>query len=208
MLLPENAVNIDKILRSLKSRPFNKADMLKLEKAEKAIKARKPRHQRETDEVDFKEWYSLPSRAEWKIGWVDSYDAKLSSRAKDKIMSDYARSKAFDYICCNKDDYKKNDWVLSFFVTKDGAVGLNWLYVDFIIRITKDEEQIGFTDYIYQAVQVLTSLHYPSPPFKINRPFKTAFKLATKEYGISKIKGTKTTKPHSKLLDLINKRLK
>jgi hypothetical protein len=76
------------------------------------------------------------------------------------------------------------------------------------VRVSSRDKDAYFADFPYQAIQPNTARHYPSPPFRVTGNFKKAFKQATFDYGVEKIKNMRTTNPPPKLLKMIADGLK
>ena len=92
VLLPPSSICIDDVICGLKSRPFNNKDMHNLEREDRKLKARRQCYRGKIERVSFKEWYELPARAEWKLGWwkTRSY---ASRNAKEKAKAEFNMSK-------------------------------------------------------------------------------------------------------------------
>lgn len=209
VVLPHNVIDIDSIISYLKPRRFNKADMDKLEEAHRKLPPRlRPRKTKE-DKLKYLDWYALPARAEWRLGWWDD-EGRLATRAIEILQRDYGKNTAEDFIGCRKKDFKESDCVLTFRLTKrDTSISsLDWMYVDRIVPVNRSDKGAYYKDYPYQAIQAWTARHYSPPAFIITTSFGEAFREAILDYGVKKIRNLRSTRPPRKLLDMIEQRLK
>ena len=206
VLLPNGALDIDKVLASLKTRPFNKADIDKLEMAHRELAKQQPRGEKKTDRVDYTEWFTLPARSEWKLIELEDY-VDSCQEAKAIVQRDFNKRSPEDGITCRKNDYKNGDWVLYFRLLDTEISELTWMSVDFIAKINPKEE-IFERDFPYQAIQAWSLRHYPPPPFNITKDFNTAFKAAVLAYGKKRLERRRTTRPPEQLLELIAEKMK
>lgn len=110
-------------------------------------------------------------------------------------------------IGARKEDYCKHEWVLTFQLEGNRVWEFWWLCVDFVAHVSRGEKKAFDRDYPYQAVQVHPPIRYPPPPFKIDRPFITAFKQAVVDYGGSRIQRLKNLKPSARFLQSIHSHL-
>jgi hypothetical protein len=206
VLLPPDVVDIDALIVSLKSRPFNKAQMQKLEEAHRKMKARGLRPTSREERVEYPEWYGLPARSEWKLGWWVEY-GEFGKEAVQTARRDFNRREPESSVLGGKQHFRKDDWVLTFRVGTKGISKAEWMYVDFVARVRRTEKAYE-PDYPYQAVQVWTPRHYASPPFVITRAFRTALSAACLRLGIQKIKNLRKTPPPARLLQILAREMK
>ena len=80
---------------------------------------------------------------------------------------------------------------------------MEWIYVDFLVKLNQKESDYYHADWPYHAVQVHGSAHYGSPPFKLTSRFRKALKEAVKSYGEDKIKNASRDAPTRGFLDKI-----
>ena len=206
VLLPNGALDIEKVLASLKTRPFNKADIDKLEMAHRELAKQQPHWAMQADKVDFREWFQLPARSEWRLIWCEGI-AEFCQEAKSIVQRDFNKQSPANSLTCRKNDYKKGDWVLYFALPVNTLSDVKWAAVDYIAKINPKEE-IYERDWPYQAIQVWSLRHYPPPPFAITKDFRIAFKTAILAYGVERLKKLKTTRPPEQLLEMIAKNMK
>jgi hypothetical protein len=207
VLLPPDVVDIDELISSLKSRPFNKVEMRKLEELHRKIKVREPRRMHKEDRVDYLEWYSLPARSEWKLGWWEEY-GNFAKEAREKVRNDFNKREPENFIACRKQDFRQADRVLSFRLTKSGASASSWLFVDFVVKVGRKDKKAYDADYPYQAIQAWTPRHYSPPPFVLTTGFRAALRAACLKYGIEQIKKMRSTRPPLRLLQMIANEMK
>ena len=205
VLLPANSLRIDAVIASLRTRPFNAVDMRKLELEHRKLKARMRRSGEGTDRVSFREWYELPARSEWKLGWWDSKGG-FSKNARQHARGEFNAGAAYNFISCRAKEYCVGDWALSFRLSNKGASGLEWLYVDFAVKVSRADKAY-FNDYPFQAVQVSTPKYYPAPPFAIGSDFRMAFSKAVVDFGIDRVRGLRSARVPNALLELVVKRI-
>jgi hypothetical protein len=153
------------------------------------------------------EWYSLPARSEWKLGWWDDY-GNFAKEAREIVRNDFNKREPEDFIACRKQDFRQADWLLSFRLTKRGTSVSKWMFVDFVVKVGRKDKKAYYADYPYQAIQVWTRKHYPSPPFVVTTPFRAALRAACLKYGIERIKKMRSTRPPSRLLQMIANEIK
>jgi len=207
IFLPPDSFSIDRVIGSLKSRPFNAADMKKLELEHRKLKARRRQRRERIDRVSYREWYELPARPEWKLGWWDS-EGGLSKDARELAKAEFNSRAPHNFISCGSKDYKVADWVLSFRLSKAGASSLQWIYIDFTVSVNRNDKNAYFSDYPFQAVQVSTPRHYPPPPFAITNDLRVAFRKASVAFGVEKLKRLRSAGVPAAFLKLIAKRMK
>jgi len=206
VLLPATSVGIDDVIESLRTRSFNKHEMDRLEREHRKLMARKQRSYRKPEKVSYSEWFELPVRPEWTLGWYD-IRGEFAREAKDIARADFYQKSPYTFVSCGKGDYRNADWVLSFRLNAKGADAPEWIYVDFMAKTSREEKGPRFGDYPYQAVQVATPRHYPAPPFALTGGFRTALRKASVAFGIARIKNLRSVNPPQVLLRLIRKKL-
>ena len=201
VLLPPDAIDIDELIASLKSRRFNKREMRKLEERHRKINAGQPRQSEKTERVEYLEWLSHSARSEWKLGWWDGF-VQIAKEAKEIVRADFNKREPEYFISCRKKDYRQADWVLCFRLTSKGASTPKWMFVDFVVKVGR-REKAYCTDNQYQAAQVWTPRHYPTPPFVVTPAFRAALRAATLKIGVERIKSGRSTNPSARLLKMI-----
>lgn len=207
ILLPTNAIDIDELIASLKSRRFNKTDIHKLEVAHRKLQPWQRGGGQHVEKVTYTEWFSLPSRCEWKLGWWDEH-SDFAQEAKEIVRNDFNKRTPEDFIACQKNDYNQTDWVLTFRVTRKGAVSPKWIFVDFVVKVSRKDKKAYYADFPCQAIQVWTTRHYPPPPFVITREFRAALCKASVAFGVERMQAMRSTRPQARLLKMIAKRMR
>jgi hypothetical protein len=202
VLLPPDAIDIDDIIASLKSRRFNKGEMRKLEEMHRKINARQLRQSEKTERVQYLEWLSHPARSEWKLGWWDEF-GQVAKEVREIVRTDFNKRGPEHFISCRKKHYRQADWVLHFRLTSSGASAPKWMFVDFVVKVGRRDKRAYCAAYPYQAVQVWPPRHYPTPPFVITPAFSAALRAASFKYGVERIKNGRSTNPAERLLKMI-----
>jgi hypothetical protein len=205
--LPAGAVPIDDVIRSLRSRPFNRAEMKKLEEEHRKLNAHRQHHNDKGEKVTYREWFSLLPQAEWKLGWWEE-ECDVARKADEIVRSDFNKRAPYDWISGTKNDYRKADWVLSFRLNEKGASLPRWIYVDFTVKVSRNDKNAYVDGYPYQAIQVFAPRLYTPPPFAITKSFRAALTDAVVAFGIGRIKGSRSARPPRDLLTMIQKRMK
>jgi hypothetical protein len=145
-------------------------------------------------------------RSEWKLGWWERV-AEFAKEAKVITRADFNKRFPHDFVSCRKHDYKEADWILSFKLTKEGASTPQWIYVDYIVKVTRNDKKAYDADYPCQAVQVSTPKHYPPPPFVMTKQFRTALHRASVAYGVNELKTLRVTRTPNSFLVAIKKEI-
>jgi hypothetical protein len=206
VFLPADAVNIDDIIESLKSRSLNNRDLQRLEMEHRTLSASQRRHYDKIDRVSYPEWFSLRPLAEWKLGWWDE-ECDLAKNAEEIIRTDFGKRTACDWITGKEADYKKHDWVLCFRLTKEGAIAPSWIFVELLEKVSRHDKSAYDDDNPYQAIQVWTFKHHITPPFAITNNFRAALRDASVAFGIGRIKKLRSVRPPRALLAMIEERM-
>jgi hypothetical protein len=82
------------------------------------------------------------------------------------------------------------------------------MYVDFIVKVGRNDKRAYFRDYPFQAVQVSTPRHYPPPPFAVTHDFRAALQKASVAFGVERLKRLRSARVPVSFLKLIAKRMK
>ena len=202
IFIPVGQIDIDKILSSLKQRQASPQELLRLDRLHHEYEVQTVSHQTRTQGTTFPEWYKLPFRPVWKLGWWDTYSVACSV-AKQVTREEYGISAPYDFLTCRRNDYKKNDWVLSFRLKGKSPTAIRWMPVDRVVPIPKSDRKAYTSQYPYQAIQVWSLTHYPAPPFRIDQRFRLAFSKAIRELGAESIRESDPSKPSKWLIDFI-----
>lgn len=199
VLLSADDIDIESILKSLRSRPFNLKELKKLDSESQAvdkviISRVKP--------MTFLEWYSCTAKRPWRLGWV-SGRGKLPQAAIAVARNEFGQHKPHDTIMDRKQSFKEGDYILDFFWASEinKPKDFRWLYADRVVRTNKQDKAYN-AKFPYSAVQVFSPRHY-SPPFFMDKMFKKAFEKASRDLGFHKLINRKNTMPPKDLIDLI-----
>jgi len=200
--VPSGQLNIKKILASLKKRPVTNKELSRLDKQHHEYQKVTRDYPKAAKGVTFREWYELPFRPKWKIGWGD-VEGDFSKAAKEIAKEEYNVRTPNDFAMGERNAYQKNDWVLNFDLSGETPIGVRWMSVDYVVRVPKSDKKAYSTGYPFQAVQVWSPRHYPEPPFRVEPRFRNAFKKAVREFGADKIWEQDVVRPSKSLMTLI-----
>lgn len=208
VLLPPGAVDIQKLLKYARPRKITPRELWKLDSKTRVF-TKHIRFPRVSEPVqDYLQWFKSPHRSHWKLGWTDHEVSGTAKAVKAETAAEYARKQSAGWVATGKNRVKQSDFLLTFHFTEKGIRDLDWLYVDFIVKVSPKEAKFYDRDWPFHAVQVHQDSKCPPPPFKITREFRSAFASAVKEYGPEKIQEAKTDNPPKKLLDMVARKLK
>jgi hypothetical protein len=205
VLLDHNALDIDGLIASLNPRDFNDHEMQKLYKASRTTPIASPVRRKAPN---YLEWYKSATREQWKLGWWDEEVDGSSMAAIDLVKSQYGKATHCDDIYCEKTHYQEHDCALTFRLDENGASQIEWLHVDHIVKVARNDKRHYDADNPFQAIQVHPDKTYQPPPFSITPSFRTAFRNACKNYGIDKIRDRRSMNPPNKLLNMIAANMK
>ena len=122
VLLPKGKVDIDRIIKSIKIRPVTEKELKQLDRLHKVyVINNRGSFETAPQGLSYKEWYSLPSRPNWKLGWWNGEIEELSLSAKKVSKKEYDVDEPKWGIACRKGEYRQGDWALSFRLTENGA---------------------------------------------------------------------------------------
>jgi len=202
--LPAASVDINKLIRYAHPRRVRKSDLRKLDRASREYKKNIGNENRKKESVpDFLEWYSAPHRSTWKVCWTEEESSGTAIAVKEQTHSEYGHKEPHDWAECGRDRVRKNDWLLSFVLNKRDVKSVSWMYVDFVVKLSRKDKRYYCSDWPYHAVQVNQPSKYPSPPFQITRRFRKALTAAVQQYTRDRIKKAKTDIPSADLLKMI-----
>jgi hypothetical protein len=203
IFLPPGKLDIDKIVKSIKRRPFSEAELLKLDNTHKEYRKRNPGSTvKRPDAISFREWYGLKGPP-WKISGYIYDDVPLSSKARAVLRDEFGVSECEEVMTAERGRFKKNDWILGFNMEDDRVSGIGWMFAHHVVKVSQSDR--AYDRYTpYQILQAYPLKTYDLPPFGLDKSFRTAFKQATHEYGgISKLLNLKSANPSPKFIDLI-----
>jgi hypothetical protein len=151
--LPSGAVDIKRLIRYSDPREIQEADLRRLdrESRERSKNTTEPRKTRPAP--DFVQWYSSPHRTDWKIGCVGQEVVGVARAVKEQSYAEYGHKEPHGWVSCGQSRVRRNDWILVFVDTERGAKAASWLYVDFIVKVSRKKSDI-------------MTLRFHSMPFK------------------------------------------
>jgi hypothetical protein len=201
VLLHSTSIDIEKILRSIKQREVSSKELDRLEREHYIYHSRNNITIGRSRTVDFLEWYSLPNRKTWRIGY-HTKTGDFSSASKEIAKAEYGIKDPNTFISCAAKTFRQADRVLTFYLGKKSISDLEWLSVDYIVPTSKTDKEYE-PDYPFQALQIWPEKRYPPPPFKVDKKFCNAFAAAIKAIGFDKIRLDDPHKPTKRLIELI-----
>lgn len=204
VLVPAEAVDIRRLIKYAQPRPITGKDLHKLDTLKKRQRKEALNRAANTERAaDFIDWYASPHRSQWKLGWFNDSVSGVSVAAKEQTAVEYGRKQPHSWVTFAKGRVQANDWVLSFALTDRGPKEVQWLYVDFLVRVSPKERRYYFSGAPFHAVQVHSLSRYPLPPFRITRAFRRALWTALRHYGAERLTDAKRDTPPAQLLSLI-----
>jgi hypothetical protein len=200
-----NQVDIDALLRNLNAKPLQHSHLEKLQvEHDRFWAANKRRPKLKSAKRTFAEWYHGARLPKWKLAWWDAWGREHKSTVT-AVRTLFGVDAIDDFIPCSEHEIDPGDWVLCYFVTKNGAVSeVAWLYADHVHKLTKTESrEEGFT---HEAVQLRPPRAPMRPPFSLTSPgFLPAFRDTLKVYGLFELKTL--VRPPAPFLRVLNARL-
>lgn len=205
--LPSSAINIDKLMESVKPYKWTKRKIDELEIEHRKLNAGRQRKNERGERVEYQEWYSDQARAPWKFGWWDEWGA-FGAEAKNIARSYYNKKSPHDFVSASRHgDYRKNDWILTFRLKRPGPPNVKWLFVEEVIPTSRRDVKAFDPDYPFQAIQMNPAKCCPAPPFILTRDFKMSLRKACASFGIEKLMKLPSVIPPTELLKLIRDEL-
>lgn len=205
VLLPSDAVNIDKVLNSLLPRKVTKKELDELDFLHKQYYSQAPKFLRYSTKT-FIEWYELRPWKEWKFAIIEG-NIDLSETAKQKALNEYGVVNPYDWMNCRKDDYQDSDWILTFNLKKVPR-NLDWMYVNFTVDISPSDRTYSQA-LPCQLVQLAPSNRYGPPPFSLrDHQFRLAFIRACRDFTPDKLLKMKKTQFPDEFIELIKENYK
>ncbi len=154
--------------------------------------------------ISFGEWYELPHRSEWKLGWWEATGIDLSQGAKE-ILKEYPGVAEPTFVGnARQGDFVKGEWMLYFYLRDKSPTHIEWRFVDLVVPVSSSDEGAYNPYFPCQVVQIWPLTRYPSPPFLIDRHFGDAFKKVVRDFGAERIKVLKSLKLPAHFVDLIH----
>lgn len=200
VLLPKGAIDIDRLIESIKPRAATTVELRKLDRLHKlyVIKNREESRRGRSKEQSFGEWYESAHRPDWRMAWWEEYLTGASGSAKVISKREYGKLEPHWAQECRRREFRDGDWTLSFRLNRRGATAATWMFVDYVVNLSASEKR--HSSYPCEAVQVWPPNRYPERPFQIDSRFRTAFSSAVKEYGVDKLRNSRSSIPKEPLL--------
>src|SRR5262249_4442407 len=118
-------------------------------------------------------------------------EVPLARASKRESLMRYGVHQPANWVTCRKADHKAGDWILMFEVTS--GKHLAWMYVDFVVKVTRTERKVFHKDYSYQAVQVHQfRMNAASPPFNLDALARKIVAATVREVGKKRLDSIKT----------------
>jgi hypothetical protein len=201
--LPPGAVDIDRILSSLKCRVVSRKELDQLDRQRDNYLVKTQLLGKQTVQRDsFRDWYSSPIRKRWLLGYWSDPNFVVAKSTRELLKEEGVRS-AYLYLTAQKGRVPEGQWLLHFRLSSKSATLVQWMYSDHVIRVPRSDKKAYDSDYPDQVLQVRSPKHYPPPPFVIDRRFRSALNEAVREVGEDYIERLVTLRPSEKLLAAI-----
>ena len=205
--MPPGTVDIDKLIDYAAPQDATEKALARLQKETKALPSKfRSRADSTSGEAslpkDFSAWFKSPHRDSdaWKLGWTFNVRLSAARSAVAKAKTEYGVARPVDYITFARGTVKQHDWLLCFAIDDEQLRDFGWLFVDFVVPVSRSDKRAYEKDYPYQAVQVHALSKCPSPPFKITQPFRTAFRRAVRAWGVKRLYERHSLLPTDSLL--------
>ena len=205
--LPSRAVDIDRLIQYASPREIRESDLRKLDmESREQNKTFKRSVSRKSPIRDFMGWYSLPHAQSWKIQ-LSYWEVSGSAAAvKEEIRSEFGSRDPYQWVTCAKGEFRRNDYVLVLFLAKNGVLqGLEWLFADFVVKLSRTEKRYYSRQFPYHAVQVFSPSKCPPPPFRITPHFRRALRSAINLYTDDRLLTAKSSRPPKGFLRIIER---
>ncbi len=175
VLLPSDAVNIERVLASVNPHPVSETELDKLDKAHRAYFKANPDAQtlHKGRGRSFKTWYSMRSRSKWKIGWYYSDNVPLSRKVKAVLEKEHGSQDYQDILTAGKGYFEENEWLLCFNVEGRDARWISWMFAHHVVKVSSSDKRAYDPTAPFQVIQVFLLRTYEEP-FAIDTKFKRA----------------------------------
>lgn len=199
--LPAGALDIERILSSLRMRPVRRTELDRLDRQRDKYLVRSqtsaPAAQRRDS---FRDWFKSPMRKRWLLGSWGDPNFVLAKSTRDLLKAQEGVTSAYLYLTAGKGRVKEGQWLLHFKLSPSSATMIRWMYADHVIRVPRSDKKAYDPEYPCQVVQVRSPRHYPPPPFHIDARFRSALNAAVRQVGKDYIDRLVTLWPSEKLL--------
>jgi hypothetical protein len=188
-------VHIGRLMKGIHPTSISRRDLRDLSKASDDVWARSPpriKSYASDKPLDFLEWSKSAEQKPFKLGWWNSYGV-IAQAASAMSQKRFGVNEPPEYLYFRLGDLGRKDWVLTY--KSPTGTELEWMYVDFVIKVSRSDKRAYDSTYPYQAIQAFGSARYPNPPFLITPAFRGAFRRTVKSYGPDKLTSMSTCQP-------------
>jgi hypothetical protein len=173
VLLPANAIDIQRILKHLKTRPA-KPELRRLDIGHREYVKRLPKPPGKRTNNSYIEWFESPARELWKFFVYTELSYDLSDTAVQTVKLEFGR-KPYNWIWSELPRVRENDWILCVYRRGKRVNQIHWLIADRVFNVPKSDRNFD-PEYPYEVVQIHEPKRYPPSPFSIDRQFRSALK--------------------------------
>ena len=131
--------------------------------------------------------------------WTDP-SFKVAKATRELLKTQEGVKEAYLYLTAQKGRVQEDQWLLFFKLSPTRATMTEWMYADHVIRVPRSDQKAYDPDYPYQVAQVRSPKYYPTPPFHIFGPFRSALSAAVRDVGEDYVNRLVTLRPTEKLL--------
>jgi len=202
VILDAQDVQIDRLLAGLKRRQVSRSELLKLDRLHNAYVARNRIRTRPESE-SFCEWYESPFRPEWKLTFYQKTTERTSLRAQAVLDKQYGLEEGHSGFFDRQRGYEQGDWVLLMKLGKASVGAVGWLFVDFIVKVSRADQKAYDPENPFELVQAWPLKRYPGCPFRIDAQFRAKLSEAIQRYERTKLLRSRSALPPSELIDRI-----
>jgi hypothetical protein len=200
VLLPPGSADIARLIKYARARDIAPRELRQLDtRTREARKNHRKRDSRSKIGPEYLDWYASPHRSPWKLSWWGNAVSGNARASKSKSLAEYGVHEPHTWVSVGK-GVKRSDWVLTFTSAPNGVKEIQWQFVDFLVKVSRNEKRFYFRNRPVHAVQVHSLSRYPLPPFRITRAFRAAFRKAVTLYSLDRVENAHTHTPPKKLL--------
>ena len=197
-------LDIDRLLKYARPRKLTRRELSKLDYKTRAFAKRHgDSYVAGEPAQEFIEWFNLPHRTLWKMVWAVEKLVGAAKAVKEETFAEYARKNPHTWMSVRKGRVKQNDWLLSFYLAKNKVTEVQWMYVDFVVKISPTDKKFYEKDWPCHAVQVHPPSKYPTPPFRLSPQVRAALNRAALRHSFEKTEKAKSDIPSAKFLSLV-----
>ena len=203
VLLPPGAVKIDKLIRYARPRPISDRDLQTLARESDRLWPVRARtaHRRPDESPSLEEWLSSRSHKPWKIGWWYQVTSHFSSAELAEAAERHGTKTPYAAVDCGTGHCRSGDWVLKFDATSGRTA--TWMYVDFVVNVSRKDKRHYSPKYPVSAVQVHRSSEYGPSPFRLNAESRRAIAAAVRAMGPEAFESSTTARVPAKFIRLL-----